>query len=268
MWDKIGISKSFLIYVLHHPDHRIQRHRHNAQQHDRHDQPIHLEHLARINDQVPQPVPRRQEFPDHHPDQAKPDIDLHIADHSRHGARQHDFKKRMPPRPVQGIDQLDLFPVDSGEAGVQVHDTAEYRHGHAGDDDGRGGGAQPYDKKRCEGGFRQAVQDDQIGLQYLGELPAAPEKDSDKDAEQCDEQEADNGFIQCDADMQEDRAVCDHFPKAESDLGRTAEDKGINDPCICTDFPQDEEEHQDHYPRKTHDQAVAAQAGEKQFLPM
>ena len=165
------------------------------------------QHLAGIDDQIPKPIPCRQELPDHHPNQAKPDIHFHIADHSRHGARQHDFKKRVSPRPMQGIDQLDLFTVNSGEAGVQVHDTAEYRHGHACHNDGRGGGAQPYDKKRRESGFRQAVQNHQIGFEYLRKFPAIPEKDGDEDTEQCDEQEADNGFIQCDADMQEDRAV-------------------------------------------------------------
>ena len=39
------ISKSLLIYFLHHPDNRIQPHRHDAQQHDGHDQPIHLKEV-------------------------------------------------------------------------------------------------------------------------------------------------------------------------------------------------------------------------------
>ena len=39
-------SYSFLIYFLHHPDYRIQYYRHDTQQHDRHEQPVHLEDLT------------------------------------------------------------------------------------------------------------------------------------------------------------------------------------------------------------------------------
>lgn len=240
-----GKSKPVLIQFLHHPDHRIQRHRHNTEQHDRHDQPIHLKYLAGVNDQISQSVPRRKEFPDHYPDQAQPDIDFHIAYYSGDRAGKYHFKKGVPPCSVQGIDEFDLFPVNSGEAGVQVHDTAEDCHGHTGNDDGRWGGAQPHDEQRRECGFRQAVQDDQIRLEYLGKFPAAPEENSGKEAEQCDKQETDNGFVQSDADVQENGAVSNHFPEAQSNLGRAAEDKRINDPCVCTNLPQDKKDYQD-----------------------
>lgn len=260
------ISKSLLIYFLHHSDHRIQYHCHNAQQYDRHDQPIHLKYLARVDDQIPQSVSCRQEFSDHHPYQAQPDIDLHIADDRRHGAWQYDFEQRVPAVPVECIYELDLFLVHGGEAGIQVHDAAEDRDGHSSDDDGCGRGAQPYDQQRRERGLGQAVQDYEIRFQYFGEFPAAPQEHRDKDAEQCDKQEADNGLVQCDPYVQEDRAVQHHFPETQGDPGRAAENKGINDACIGADFPQNQKENKDQHPRGAHDHAAAAQTGQELLL--
>lgn len=45
------------------------------------------QHLAPINNQIPQPLIRRQEFSYDYPHQTKPDINLHIADDQRDGAR-------------------------------------------------------------------------------------------------------------------------------------------------------------------------------------
>ena len=106
------------------------------------------QYLAGVNDQISQPVPRRKKFPDHYPDQAQPDIDFHIAYYSGDRAGKYHFKKGVPPCSVQGIDEFDFFPVNSGEAGVLVHDTAEDCHGHTGNDEVRWGGAQPSDEKR------------------------------------------------------------------------------------------------------------------------
>ncbi len=200
----ISISNPLPVYFLQHPDHRIQRHCHNAQQDNGHEKPVHLEYLARVDDQISQSVPCRQEFSDHHTHQAQPDIDLHIADDRRHGARQYDFEQRVPAVSVECIDEFDLFLVYGGEAGIQVHDAAEDRDGHSGDNDGCGRGAQPYDQQWRERGLGQAVQDYEIRFHYFGEFPAAPQEHSDKDAEQCDKQEADNGLIQCDSYVQED----------------------------------------------------------------
>ena len=222
--------------------------------------------MAGVNDQIPQPVSCRQEFPDHHPHQAQSDIDLHIADDRRHRAWQNDFEQRVPSVSVEGIDELDLFLVHSGEAGIQVHDTAEDRDGHSGDNDGRGRGAQPYDQQRRERGFGQAVQDYEIRFQYFGEFPAAPQEHCDKDTEQCDKQEADNGFIQCDPYVNEDRAVQHHLPETQGDPGRAAENKRINDARIGADFPEDQKENKDHHPRGAHDHAVAAQTGQELLL--
>lgn len=66
--------------------------------------------------------------------------------------------------------------------------------------------------------------------------------------------------------MQEDRAVQHHFLKTEGDPGRAAEDKGINDPCISADFPEDQKENEDHPARREDNYAVTAEADEKQFL--
>ena len=49
---RFGSSEFLLVYVLHHPDHCIQRHRHNTKQHDRHDQPIHFEEVKGQKDKM------------------------------------------------------------------------------------------------------------------------------------------------------------------------------------------------------------------------
>ena len=49
---RFGSSEFLLVYVLHHPDHCIQSHRHDAQQHDRHEQPVHLEEVKGQKDKM------------------------------------------------------------------------------------------------------------------------------------------------------------------------------------------------------------------------
>lgn len=172
----------------------------------------------------------------------------------------------MPSGSVQGVDELDLLLIHSDETGIQVHDAAEDRYRHAGDDDGRRGSAEPHDEQRRESGFGQTVQDDKVGLQYLRQFSAAPQKDSDENAEQRDQQKTDDGLVQCDADMQEDRAVPHHLPETQGDPRRAAEDKGIDDPCIGAELPQDQKENKDQHPCSEYDNAVAPEAGQKQLL--
>ena len=47
-----GKSKPVLIQFLHYPDHCIQCHRHDTQQHDRHEQPVHLEEMKGQKDKM------------------------------------------------------------------------------------------------------------------------------------------------------------------------------------------------------------------------
>ena len=116
---------------------------------------------------------------------------------------------------MERIYELDFFLINRCEACVQVHDAPEHGDGHTSHDDRCRSSPQPYDEKRCQGRFRQAVQHDQIGLEYLGESPATPEQDGDQDTGKGYEQETHDCLIQCDADVQEDRAVQYHFPEAE-----------------------------------------------------
>lgn len=82
--------------------------------------PLTAKYLAGINDQIPQPAPCRQKFPDYNSHQAQPDVDLHIADDGRDGAWQDYFGEGMPFIAAQGVDQLDLFRVYADEAGIQA----------------------------------------------------------------------------------------------------------------------------------------------------
>jgi len=77
-------------------------------------------YLAGIDDQISQSVSCRQEFSDDHPHQAQSDIDLHIADDCRDGARQHHLRQCMEPVAAQGIDQLNFAGIHCGEAGVKA----------------------------------------------------------------------------------------------------------------------------------------------------
>lgn len=47
-----GKSKPVLIQFLHYPDHCIQCHRHDTQQHDRHEQPVHLKEVKGQKDKM------------------------------------------------------------------------------------------------------------------------------------------------------------------------------------------------------------------------
>ena len=172
----------------------------------------------------------------------------------------------MPAVTVEGVDQFDLLFVDGREAGIQVHDAAEYGHGHTGHDDGGRRGAQPYDEKRRQCGLRQAVQDDQVGLQNLRETPAAPEQHGGEDADSGHQQETDNGFIQGDADVEENGPVHGHFIKAQCDPGGAAEDKGIDDPLIRAELPEEEKEDQDEDPGGAHGDPVAAESPDEEGL--
>lgn len=131
----------------------------------------------------------------------------------------------MPAVPVESVDQLDLFPVHCSEAGVQVHDAAEDGDGHPRNDDRGRRGAQPDDEQRGEGGFRQAVEHDQVRLQDLREPAAAPQEDCGKDARKCDKEETDDGLVERHPYVEENGAVHHHFPEAGAYPCGTAEDE-------------------------------------------
>lgn len=78
------------------------------------------EYLTGIYDQISQSVSCRQEFSYDNSHQAQPDIDFHIADDGRYRAWQHHLCQCVEPVAAQGIDQLDLPGIDSGEAGIQA----------------------------------------------------------------------------------------------------------------------------------------------------
>ena len=116
-----------------------------------------MKHLAPINDQVPQSPPGGQKFPDDNAHQSQADIDFHGAEDGGHTGREYDFKERILLTAAQGGDQLQLFRIHLEKAGIKADDGAEDGDGNAGDDDGIDPGAQPYDQKRGQGGFGQAV---------------------------------------------------------------------------------------------------------------
>lgn len=98
----------------------IEKHRHNAQEDDTHQEPIHFKYLAWIYNQISQPISCRQELSDNHPNQTQSYIYLHIADDCGDGAWQHHLWQRMETVAAQGIDKFDFAGVDCGEAGIKA----------------------------------------------------------------------------------------------------------------------------------------------------
>ena len=85
-----------LLVFLQHPlfqpiDECIQSHCHDTEKYDTHKKPVELEHLTRIDNQVPESAPRRKKFADDNAYKTKPDIDFHDADDRRNGAWNDDF---------------------------------------------------------------------------------------------------------------------------------------------------------------------------------
>lgn len=145
----------------------IEDQRDDAQHDDAGDYHIQLEHLGAIYDQISQSSSGRKEFADDDAHQRQADIHFRGAEQNRHGTGEHYFAESVPPAAAQCMDQSDLLRVHLLESRIETDDGAEYRHGHAGYNDGAGAGAQPYDEQRRQGRFRQAVEHHQIGLQYL-----------------------------------------------------------------------------------------------------
>lgn len=258
--------ESIIINFLNCPDHSVQCHCHDAQKTDREDKPIHFEHLTGIDNEVSQAVSCCKKFSDDYTYQTKADVHFHIADDRGYRTGEHDLEKGVLPVPMQGVDQFDLFPVHGRKAGIQIHDAAEYCHGHAGYDNSGRGGAQPHDEKRGQRRLGQAVEDDQIGFQDFRQTAAAPEQHSGKNADYRHKQETDDGFIQGDANVEKDGPVFCHFIKAEHNPERAAEDKGIDDPVICAYFPEQQEEDQDEDSCAAHGSPAAAQPSDETFL--
>lgn len=72
-------------------------------------------------------------------------------------AWEYNLCKRLKPAASHRIDQFDLAGVYGSKIRVKVQDTSEDRDGHTGYNDGSFIGAQPYNKKRSQCRFWQAV---------------------------------------------------------------------------------------------------------------
>ena len=97
------------------------------------------------------------------------------------------------------------------ETGVEADNRAENRHGNPGYNDGIDAGAQPYDKKRRESGFRKTVQHHKVRLGNLRKRFGIPQSRGGKDGNYGDKQKTEQCFQQCDSGMGEERAVKYHL---------------------------------------------------------
>ena len=96
---------------------------------------------------------------------------------------------------AERIDQCHLTRVSSHKTGIQVQNASEDCHRHPGDDDRGACGTEPYDKERGKRRLRKAVQDDQIGFQYLRKLLTEPQKHSSQHTEERHQKETDESLI-------------------------------------------------------------------------
>ena len=229
-------------------DHGVQKKGHDAQKEDGHDEPVELERLTGVDDEISQSFPGCQELPDDHAHQAEADVDLHGADKGRDGAGDHGLSQSLDPCAPQGADELQLLRVHAAEGGVEGEDAPEDGHGHAGHDDGPCAGSQPDDEERGQGGFGQAVEDNHVGVQHLREARAKPEDDRRQHADGGDQEEACDCLQERHPHMAEDAAVPGHTGKAEGDLRGAAEDEGVDDPPAGTVLPQGQKTGQEEDP--------------------
>lgn len=118
---------------------------------------MHLENLRTVNNQVSEPSSCSEKFTDDNTDKGETDIYFHRAQNGRNAARKDNLKKSVPFAAAQRINQSDFFAVYLLKAGVKAYDGAKYGNGCAGNNNGSGTGAEPYDKKRRKRGFRQTV---------------------------------------------------------------------------------------------------------------
>lgn len=118
---------------------------------------IQLEHLGTVYDQIPKSPSCSQKFPDDDTHQCQPDVHFGGTEQDRNGTGEHYFEKGIFPAASQGVDQGNFLRVNLLESRVKAYNGTEYGDGHAGDDNGSGSGAQPHNKKWCQGGFGQTV---------------------------------------------------------------------------------------------------------------
>lgn len=114
---------------------------------------------------------------------------------------------------MKGVDEADFLAAGLRKASVEVQNRSENGHGDSGDDDGAAVGAEPDDEKRSQGGFRQAVQDHEVGLQNLKNAVREPEQKGDGQADDDYEGEAYQGLREGDAHMEKKAAVPPHGEK-------------------------------------------------------
>lgn len=160
----------------------IQAHGQDAENYNGHQHHIQLEDLAPVDDKIAQSFPASDEFADDDAHQAEADIDFHRIQKDGHRTGQDDFGEHIPFPAAQGINEFGFLRVHFQKAGVDGENASEYGHGHTCHDDSPHIGSQPYDEKRGQSRFRQAVQDYQIRLQDAGEGSAHPQQDRGQDA--------------------------------------------------------------------------------------
>lgn len=205
--------------------------------------------LTRIDNQISQSAPCGKKLPDDYADETQSDIDFHIAYDCRNGTGENNLCQSVAFCSVQCVNQVEFFVINAGKTGIQIQNTSENRDRHSGDNDGGRGSAQPDNKQRGKGRFRQTVQDDEIRVKYLGKFSTVPEQNGGECADKGYECKTSKRFIKRRPNVQKDTSIQCHFVKTQGNPGRTAKNKRIYNADIGGKFPKEKKTQQNGNPK-------------------
>lgn len=116
-WPAWGLLQ-FLTVFFQQADHRVEPHGDDAQDDDGQDDPVQLEHLAAVNDEVSQPLSGTDEFPDDDAHQRQTDVDLGGGEEDGDVGGEDDAAQNIQSAAAQGADQLLHVGIHLPETGV------------------------------------------------------------------------------------------------------------------------------------------------------
>lgn len=141
--------------------------------------------LGIVCDEEAQSVLGYEELTDDDPDEGKADVDLQGIEDAGDIGGKDDFRQDLQLISAEDADELDLFLIclqKSIQDGKNRYDDGSQQG------DQNDGGLiipEPDDDDGGEGGFRQRIEDDEIGLRHIGNEAIPPEEDGGQCADEC-----------------------------------------------------------------------------------
>ena len=219
----------------------------NRQNDNRKQHHAHGEGLRGIDNQEAQSILRHQKFPNDNPDKGKPDIDFQRIEDAGDICRENDLCQYLPFCAAEDANQLNLVFIYLQEAIQYGKNRDDNRGQQSNDDDGGLVIPEPDDDDGGEGGFRQGIEDNEIRLCHIGDEAVPPEQDCRQRAEYRPQKKADHRFPEGCADVQEKRAVPNHFYGCGEQFRRLTEEEGVNPTTVRGNFPEKEKQNKQQH---------------------